>query len=323
MIQPEERVTGMPQKKGGRTVIGIVCAVLCECLYGTAFLFTKQATDEVSMLTLLSWRFFLAFVLMSVPVLPGLVKVHYKGKKIGKLLLLSALFPVLYFIGETAGVKMTTAAESGTIISCIPVASLLASTLLLKKKPSKLQIIGVCVTMTGVLITVLGVGITASLSVVGYLMLLTAVITYALYCVIVEGATEFTDVEITYAMLAVGCAVFTAAALAEGLIRGTMNELVTAPFRSANLLKAVLYESIGCSIGAFFMNNVAISNIGVNRTSSFVGLSTVFSILSGVIILHEAFTPVQIVGAAVIVAGVYIANGRVRPRTQETADRQA
>lgn len=298
----------MPSGNGKRTVIGIICAVFCECLYGTAFLFTKQATGEVSMLTLLSWRFFLAFVLMSIPVALGLVKVSYKGKKLRKLILLSILFPVLYFIGETVGVQKTTAAESGTIIACIPVASLLASSVILKKKPTKIQIFGVCVTMAGVLITVLGVGITASLSVVGYLMLLTAVIAYALYCVCVEDAAEFSDAEITYAMLAVGCAVFTVAALAEGIIGGNIHTLITAPFYSRNLLKAVLYESIGCSIGAFFMNNVAISNIGVNQTSSFVGLSTVVSIVSGVLILHESFTAWQIVGAIVIIAGVYIAN---------------
>ena len=96
--------------------------------------------------------------------------------------------------------------------------------------------------------------------------------------------------------------------------------VVTAPFSSPELMKAVLYEGLGCSIGAFFMNNVAIANIGVNRTSSFVGLSTVVTILSGVLFLRETFTVVQIIGAVVIVAGVYIANASAG--TAETAQRQ-
>ncbi len=302
----------MKKETANRTVIGIVCAVLCECLYGTAFLFTKQATGQVSMLTLLSWRFFVAFAVMSIPVALGLVKVSYKGKKLKKLVILAALFPVLYFIGETIGIDLTTASESGTIIACIPVASLLASSLLLKKKPSKMQIIGVCVSLIGVLITVLGVGITASLSVPGYLMLLVAVVSYALYSICVEDAPEFSGAEITYAMLAIGCVVFVAAALVEGLLTGTVRELVSAPFANTDLLTAVLYEGIGCSIAAFFMNNVAIVNIGVNRTSSFVGLSTVVTIVSGVLILHENFTVIQIVGAVVVVLGVYIANAATR-----------
>lgn len=302
----------MKKETANRTVIGVVCAILCECLYGTAFLFTKQATGQVSMLTLLSWRFFVAFAVMSIPVALGLVKVNYKGKKLKKLVVLAALFPVLYFIGETIGIDLTTASESGTIIACIPVASLLASSLLLKKKPSKTQIIGVCVSLAGVLITVLGVGITASLSVPGYLMLLAAVVSYALYSICVEDAPEFSGAEITYAMLAIGCAVFVVAALVEGLLTGSVRELVSAPFANSALLTAVLYEGIGCSIAAFFMNNVAIVNIGVNRTSSFVGLSTVVTIVSGVLILHENFTVIQIVGAVVVVLGVYVANAAAR-----------
>lgn len=298
----------MTRASANRTAIGIVCAIVCECLYGTAFMFTKQATDQVSMLTLLSWRFFLAFAVMSIPVVLGWLKVSYKGKRLKRLAVLAILFPVLYFIGETIGIDLTTASESGTIIACIPVASLLASAVLLRKAPSRLQITGVCITLAGVLITVLGVGITASLSVPGYLMLLMAVISYALYSICVEDTPEFTGIELTYAMLAVGCVTFVAAALAEGLIHGTVHELVTAPFSSPELMKAVLYEGLGCSIGAFFMNNVAIANIGVNRTSSFVGLSTVVTILSGVLFLRETFTVVQIVGAVVVVAGVYVAN---------------
>ena len=113
-------------------------------------------------------------------------------------------------------------------------------------------------------------------------------------------------------MLAIGCVFFVVAALVEGLLTGTVRDLVSAPFTNTDLLTAVLYEGLGCSIAAFFMNNVAIVNIGVNRTSSFVGLSTVVTIVSGVLILHEPFTVIQIIGAVVVVLGVYIANAASR-----------
>ena len=61
---------------------------------------------------------------------------------------------------------------------------------------------------------------------------------------------------------------------------------------------------------SFFMSNVAISRIGVNRTSSFIGVSTVVSIISGALILGESFTMFQIAGALIIIAGVYTANSR-------------
>lgn len=58
----------------------------------------------------------------------------------------------------------------------------------------------------------------------------------------------------------------------------------------------------------FFLQNVAIATTGVNRTSSFIGVSTVVSIFSGALILRESFTLLQGFGALVIIAGVYIAN---------------
>lgn len=60
----------------------------------------------------------------------------------------------------------------------------------------------------------------------------------------------------------------------------------------------------------YFLSNAAIAKIEVNRTSSFIGVSTIVSILTGVIVLKEAVSVFQLLGAAVIIAGVYIANSR-------------
>ena len=64
---------------------------------------------------------------------------------------------------------------------------------------------------------------------------------------------------------------------------------------------------------AFFAANTAISHIGVNATSSFVGVSAVVAILAGVAVLGERITLLQILGMALILLGVYIANA-VRPK---------
>lgn len=61
---------------------------------------------------------------------------------------------------------------------------------------------------------------------------------------------------------------------------------------------------------AFFLSNVAIAKIGVNGTSSFIGVSTVVSIIAGALVLKEQFTVFQIIGAVVIIIGVYTANAR-------------
>ena len=59
-------------------------------------------------------------------------------------------------------------------------------------------------TLIGVLVTILAVGVTSSLSVPGYLLLLGSIAVYALYCVYVDKASDFTGGEITYVMLMAG-----------------------------------------------------------------------------------------------------------------------
>lgn len=294
--------------KRNSLITGSLCALGCEILYGLSYIFTKQATSQASALSLLGWRFLLAFIIMSILSKTGVIKINLKCRRIKPLLLVALFSPVIYFVGETFGISSTTASESGAFLACIPVVSLIASTLILKRKPTKLQTTGILITLSGVLITVFAVGITSSFSVTGYTFLLMAVISYALYCVFVEKARGYSGEEITYVMLAAGAAVFVILAIVESFNNGDVDQLVSMPFKNREFLIAILYQGMGCSVVAFFLSNVAIAKIGVNRTSSFIGVSTVVSIIAGAVGLHETFTIWQIAGTVIIILGVYIAN---------------
>jgi drug/metabolite transporter (DMT)-like permease len=240
------------------------------------------------------------------------VKIDLKGKNLKTLILVALFCPCIYFIAETIGISNTTSSESGVVLACIPVASLVASTLILKKKPSKIQVTGILITLVGVIVTVLAVGMSSSLSPVGYMFLVVAVISYSLYCVFVDKAAEFSVAEITFVMLIAGAILCVALALVEAITNGTVIALIQLPFVETTFLTAILYQGIGCSVIAFFMSNIAIANIGVNRTSSFIGVATVVSILAGAVVLGETLTILQIAGAVVIIIGVYVANMRVK-----------
>ena len=302
----------MSIKNSNDFIVGCACAIGCEIFYGLSFIFTKQAMESASQSALLGWRFFIAFVVMSLLAATGTVKINIKGKALRPLMLISLFYPCIYFIGETNGIRLTTASESGVLISCIPIASLTASALILKKKPSLAQVTGILITLAGVLVTIFVVGVSSSFSLTGYAFLILAVVSYALYSVFVDKASDYSGAEITYSMLMAGAALFVTIAAAEALNGGTFKELLMLPLRSKWFLTAILYQGIGCSVLAFFMGNVAIANIGVNRTASFVGLATLFAVISGFLVLKEPFTIWQAVGAALIVAGVYIANMKKR-----------
>ena len=292
---------------------GSLCALGCEILYGMSYVFTKQAIRGISELSLLSWRFALSFIAMNLLLVLGVIKVDIKAEKLKPLLSISLFCPVIYFIGETIGINHTTASESGVFLACIPVASLMASSLLLKKKPSGLQITGILITLAGVLVTVFAAGASPSFSMIGYIFLLLAVFSYALYSVHVDKAAACTGIEITYMMITAGAVVFIILAFAEALAKGNVGRLVSLPFADSGFMIAVIYQGIGCSILAFFLSNIAIARIGVNRTSSFVGVSTVVSIIAGGLFLQERLPLIQIIGAGIIITGVYTANaGKIK-----------
>lgn len=290
---------------------GSLCALGCEIIYGMSYVFTKQAIKGASELSLLGWRFALSFVVMNLLVAFGIIKVNFIVKKIRPLLIISLFCPVIYFIGETFGISNTTASESGVFLACIPVISLAASAFILKKKPTGLQITGILITLTGVLVTVFAAGTSSSFSLTGYLCLLFAVLSYALYSVYVDKAGDYTGMEITYMMITAGAIVFILLAFSEAMFKENVSQLISLPFQDIGFVITLIYQGIGCSILAFFLSNIAIGKIGVNRTASFIGISTVVSIIAGSVFLRERLTLLQLLGAVIIILGVYTANARI------------
>ena len=291
-----------------KILIGIMCAVACQFIFGFSLIFTRAAMDLVSPMTLLSWRFIVAFAALSVCMIIGVIKVELRGKSLGPIIWIAVLFPFIYFVGETIGISLTSASESAAMLAVLPVSTLLCSVLLLKIMPTKLQVTGIVVTASGIAIVVLVQGLDAVFNPIGYAMLLLAIVTYSLYAVFVQKAETFTSAEKSYVMTALGAAVFTVIALVENGMRGTLTAFVLLPFTNVDFFITVLYLGIGSSAVAFLLYNSAIANIGAARVASFAGISSIVAVIAGVVILQERFTVFQGVGVVLVVGGAYLAN---------------
>ncbi len=294
--------------KKNNKFMGIICAVGAYMLFGFSFLFTKQSVESIAPMYLLSWRFILAFVVMSILVLTGIFKINIKGKNV-KLLVLMAIFePVLYYIGETLGLKNTTTAESGAIVAMIPITTIIFSSIILKEKPTKMQSICIVLTVIGVLVIILSKDLESSLNVFGYICLFVAVIVDSMYVTLSRKLQEFTPIEKTYMMTFLGAVSFTTIAMFESLRGGDFSYYISLPFVNMDFLVTILYLSCGCSLIAFVLFNHAVSIIGAGRTSAFSGLTTVITAIMGVVLLHEPFTIYQGVGTVLVLLGAYGAN---------------
>lgn len=124
---------------------------------------------------------------------------------------------------------------------------------------------------------------------------------------------DFKGKKVRPLLLAAGALVFVLMALGEALNHGTLPALLRLPTQNLSFTVAVLYQGIGSSVLALFLSNFAIAKIGVNKTASFIGVSTVVSIIAGVLWLGEAFSGPQLLGALIIIIGVYTANGTFLP----------
>jgi len=303
-----------------KMLIGHLCAIICQVFFGFSYFFTKTSTGAVSAFTLLSWRFLVAFIFFNLCVLTHIVKVDFKGKSFLPLVQIALLQPVIYYIGETYGISLTTTAESGIILACFPIATLIFSTIVLREPPTKQQTAGIGTAAVGVVIIALLKGLEAKFSLPGYAMLIMGVITYSLCSVLCRKAAEFSSIEKTYVMTMFGAVAFTLMALVENALKGTLKQFILLPFTNMNFLISVLYLGAGCSVAAFIFYNTAIDYIGTNSTTSYVGVATIVNVLASIFILKEGFSVLQGIGTALVLLGVYIANATTAAKIHQLTD---
>ncbi|MDR0841395.1 MAG: DMT family transporter [Christensenellaceae bacterium] len=290
------------------TAIGTLCALVASILFGFSFLAVKLGINEVSALSLLSWRFIFAFIAMTVCAALGLFKIDLKGKDIRPLLSIAIFQPVIYFTAETLGIARTTVAESSAIIACIPLLTLVLSGPMLREWPMRRQWISIAGSVLGVLLIGLQRGLTLSLSVSGYALLCAAMVSDAVFVILSRRAQGYTSAEKTYVMAALGALVFTLAAFSEHLEAGTLRQFALLPFTNTRFLLGCLYLSIGSSVAAFLLFNQGIAALGAARAASFAGLGTPVAVLGGILLFGERLTLLQAIGTALVVLGVYGAN---------------
>ena len=204
----------------GREKWALFIAVCSEIVFGLSFIFIKMCVDTISVFTLLSWRSIIAFTAMTLCALLGIVKIDLRGKDLRPLFLLSLFQPVLYFIMETLGVRFTNASESGTLLSCVPIITMLFSAVFLKDRPNRRQVLFMLISVAGAVMIGTMNGFTASSSAIGYLFLLVAMYSESAYAITSQKIKNFNSAEKTYGMIISGTVVFTGCALIEQGVKG-------------------------------------------------------------------------------------------------------
>ena len=283
----------------------LLAAIISHVFWGFSFLCTRAALDVADMYVLLSHRFLLAFLIMNVLLLFGVVKVSFKGK--GKRILLPLLMglmePVVYFIGEEYGVLHSTTIFSGVMIAVIPIVSIFAAWPILKERPTLGQVLFSFLSVGGVI----GIGLlnksSGTLDWIGVAGLIVAVLSAAAYGVIDRGTSaEFTAFERTYMMIGMGAVCFTPIALAR--VRFNLGAFMQ-PLGTWSYLGSILFLGVCCSVISYFLLSYMATYMTVTRSAAYANLTTAVSVFAGAVFLKEPLSWLGVLFCAVILVGIF------------------
>lgn len=294
----------MTVKKDG---FGMAAALFSNIIFGFSFIFSKLALSVTQPLIILAVRFTLAFAVMNVLWLLGVIRLDFKGKPKKGLILMAVAQPLLYFIFELYGLSLVSSALSGIIISLVPVGVLLISGAFLGEKPTKLQVL--CTALS-----IMGVSVLSILSddgnknhILGVILLLLAVISAAVFNILSrKESARFSPFERTYAMFLIATLGFNMIAFSKFRV-GYLKEIIFA-FKNTDFVVAVLYLAVLSSVAAFMLFNYSTSKISAVRTASFSNIISVVTVLAGVFILKERFSVLELLLCIPVILGVWGVN---------------
>lgn len=285
---------------------GMIAAGVAYTIFGLSYLFSKMALNITEPMILLCARFSVTFIVLNILVLTGVMKLNLRGRNLTGPILLGVLQPVLYFILENYGLKYTTTSFTGIVSSISPVFTAILGALILKERPSRKQWFFICVSIAGVLMVSLKSG-DGKNTFLGCACLIAAYFSGSFYSLFVRRLSKrFTPFELTYIMFSVGFVFFLGLAFFQ--YRSATISMLTDAFGHSQFIVSVLYLGAVASVGAYLLANYSLSKLPVARSTIFSNISTVVSILAGVIVMHDGFTFVSLLATVLILLGVWGAN---------------
>ncbi|WP_301171969.1 DMT family transporter [Brevibacillus nitrificans] len=283
----------------------ILSAILNSIIVGLSFIFVKMALTVTNPIDTLAHRFTFAFAAASIPVLFGWVRLTIKPKQIGALLPLAVLYPTLFFTLQAFGLVYTTSSEAGIIQATVPIFTLLLASFLLKESSTWLQKASTFLSVSGVIyMFAMKGGAVGAGSSMGTVLILLSALSQAGYSVLARKMTRsFHYIDITFMVSLIGFLFFNGWAVSRHLAAGELGTF-WAPLGNPLFLASILFLGILSSLVTSLLNNFALSKLEASRLSVFNNLSTLVTVVAGVLFLQEQLSFYHLLGGLLIIAGV-------------------
>ncbi|MED1946734.1 MULTISPECIES: DMT family transporter [Brevibacillus] len=285
----------------------ILAALLNAGITGLSFLFLKMALAVTNPVDTLAHRFTVAFIAASIPIVFGWIKLSIKPKEILTIIPLAMLYPILFFTLQAFGLVYTTSSEAGIIQATVPIFTMIMAAFFLGESSTWLQKLSTLLSVGGVvyIFAMKGLGVSAvSGSSIGTILILLSAFSLAGYSVLARKMTKsFHYIDMTYMVALLGFVFFNGWSVIRHSAEGTLSTYF-APFASSAFIISIVFLGILSSLMTSFMTNFALSKMEASKLSVFNNLSTLVTIVAGVIFLQEQLAYYHLIGAVMIIIGV-------------------
>ncbi|MCM3142711.1 DMT family transporter [Brevibacillus sp. MER 51] len=285
----------------------ILAALLNAGITGLSFLFLKMALAVTNPVDTLAHRFTVAFIAASIPIVFGWIKLSIKPKDMLTIIPLAMLYPILFFTLQAFGLVYTTSSEAGIIQATVPIFTMIMAAFFLGESSTWLQKLSTLLSVGGVvyIFAMKGLGVSAgSGSSIGTILILLSAFSLAGYSVLARKMTKsFHYIDMTYMVALLGFVFFNGWSVIRHSTEGTLSTYF-APFASSAFIISIVFLGILSSLMTSFMTNFALAKMEASKLSVFNNLSTLVTIVAGVIFLQEQLAYYHLIGAVMIIIGV-------------------
>lgn len=289
--------------KPAKPFVTYLALALAVIFWGLSFVATKVALQSFTPFCLIFFRFFAASIFFGLLFwrtgFPSLTR-----KALKSLLLLAIMQPGLYFTFETIGLQYTSATKTSLIIATIPVVVLVLSALILGERLRRINLFGIILSLCGVALLVFGEKTHATFdgALIGDLLIFGAVLSASLYMVMTRRLGDtISSLHITGMQIIFGAVLFFPAFLYD-LPRLDWQAI------STESLVALVGLTVFATICAFLCYNYALTKVPVARASVSINTIPLVTAFGAWLLLGESLTLLQLLGAAIVLLAVFLAN---------------
>ena len=295
----------MDKKLGTFTVyLGTIGAMF---FWGLSFVWTKLVFEYYGPFTTVLFRLLISSFLLYLYAKFSGNSEKVDRKDWGIFFFLAFLQPFCYFVGESLGLVRVSSTLASMMIALIPVLSPVFAYLFLRERLSALNITGLFVSFAGVAIFSTSKGSQLNASPSGILFLLFAVLSAIAYAIVVKKLSgRYRPVTIVTVQNLLGALYF----LPLMLVFELPATLAATP-PSSIILNLVMLAVFGSSL-AFILVTISIRELGIGKTNVFTNIIPIITAISAYFLLGEGFSERKILGMAVVIGGIFLAQFRKR-----------